>query len=170
MMTDNITVTITTPSDREAVVTRTFSAPRQLVFDALTKPELIERWYGPPGSIEVCESDPVTGGKWRFVSMVNGRRVCLDGLLSRIARRRRRGANCKIVAGGPTVVLHASIHRLACAAGLAGDERPVRRFAVGIGRGVRQRCRRGGRGLRRAKRGGEPVPGAGPAASLPAGL
>jgi uncharacterized protein YndB with AHSA1/START domain len=80
MMTDNITVTITTPSDREAVVTRTFSAPRQLVFDALTKPELIERWYGPPGSIEVCESDPVTGGKWRFVSMVNGRPITQYGI------------------------------------------------------------------------------------------
>ena len=39
----------TTPSDREVVLTRAFNAPRQLVFDALTKPDLIRRWYGPPG-------------------------------------------------------------------------------------------------------------------------
>ena len=52
-MTENITVTITTPSEREAVVTRGFDAPARLVFDALTKPDLIKRWYGPPGSIEV---------------------------------------------------------------------------------------------------------------------
>ena len=55
-MTENIAVTITTPSDREAVVTREFNAPAGLVFDALTKPDLIKRWYGPPGSIEQCES------------------------------------------------------------------------------------------------------------------
>ncbi len=45
MMTDNITVTITTPSDREAVVTRDFNAPAALVFEAVTKAELIKRWY-----------------------------------------------------------------------------------------------------------------------------
>jgi len=44
-MTENITVTIETPTDREVVVTRVFDAPRQLVFDALTRPDLIKRWY-----------------------------------------------------------------------------------------------------------------------------
>ena len=48
-MTDNITVTITTPSDREAVVTREFNAPAALVFEAVTKAELIKRWYGALG-------------------------------------------------------------------------------------------------------------------------
>ena len=67
MMTDNITVTITTPSDREAVVTREFDAPVALVFDAVTKPELIQRWYGPAGTMESCESDPRVGGSYRFV-------------------------------------------------------------------------------------------------------
>jgi len=42
-------VTITTPSDREVVVSRTFDAPRTLVFDAYTQPELLQRWYGAPG-------------------------------------------------------------------------------------------------------------------------
>src|SRR5687768_8056032 len=35
---------VTTPSDREIAMTRVFNAPRKLVFDALTKPELIKRW------------------------------------------------------------------------------------------------------------------------------
>ena len=75
-MTNDITVTIETPTDREVVVTRTFDAPRHLVFDALTKPELVKRWYGPPGAIEVCESDTRAGGAWKIVSkMPNGKVV-----------------------------------------------------------------------------------------------
>jgi len=79
-MTENITVTITTPSDREAVVTREFNAPAGLVFDALTKPDLIKRWYGPPGSIESCESDARPGGSWRFVSNVRGKQIVQFGI------------------------------------------------------------------------------------------
>lgn len=71
-MTGNITVTITTPSDREAIVTREFNAPAALVFDAVTKAELIQRWYGPPGSLESCESDARVGGSYRFVMKVGG--------------------------------------------------------------------------------------------------
>ena len=79
-MTENITVTIETPTDREVVVTRVFEAPRQLVFDALTRPDLIKRWYGPPGSIEVCESDPTPGGRWRFVTTVKGQSITQYGV------------------------------------------------------------------------------------------
>jgi len=79
-MTENITVTIDTPTDREVVVTRVFEAPRRLVFDAMTKPELIKRWYGPPGAIEVCESDARPGGAWRFVSKVRNKLVTQYGV------------------------------------------------------------------------------------------
>ena len=79
-MTDNITVTIETPAVREVVVTRVFEAPRRLVFDAMTKPELIKRWYGPPGAIEVCESDARPGGAWRFVSKVRNKLVTQFGV------------------------------------------------------------------------------------------
>jgi uncharacterized protein YndB with AHSA1/START domain len=60
---------ITTPSDREIAMTRVFAAPRRLVFDALTKPELVKRWLlGPPGwSMPVCEIDLRVGGKYRYV-------------------------------------------------------------------------------------------------------
>jgi uncharacterized protein YndB with AHSA1/START domain len=63
------TLTVTTPSEREIMMTRVFDAPRSLVFDALTKPELLKRWlYGPPGwSLEVCEIDLSVGGAFRYV-------------------------------------------------------------------------------------------------------
>jgi len=60
---------VTTPSDREIVMTRVFKAPRKLVFDAWTKPELVRRWLlGPPGwTMPVCEIDLRVGGAYRFV-------------------------------------------------------------------------------------------------------
>ena len=62
------TLQVTTPSEREIVLTRVFDAPRSLVYDALTKPELLKRWFGPRGwSLVVCEVDLRVGGAWRFV-------------------------------------------------------------------------------------------------------
>jgi uncharacterized protein YndB with AHSA1/START domain len=62
------TLTVTTPTDREIVMTRVFDAPRRMVFDAHTKPELVKRWLlGPPGwSMPVCEIDLRVGGKYRY--------------------------------------------------------------------------------------------------------
>lgn len=63
------TFNITAHGDREIVVTRVFDAPRRLVFDAYTKPELVRRWLlGPEGwSMPVCEIDLRAGGKYRYV-------------------------------------------------------------------------------------------------------
>jgi uncharacterized protein YndB with AHSA1/START domain len=59
---------VTLPSDREVRVTRTFNAPRTLVWDAHTKPELVKKWMlGPPGwTMPVCEMDVRPGGKYRW--------------------------------------------------------------------------------------------------------
>jgi uncharacterized protein YndB with AHSA1/START domain len=61
--------TVSTPSDREIQVTRDFHAPRRLVFDAFTKPDLVRRWLlGPPGwTMPVCEIDLRVGGAYRYV-------------------------------------------------------------------------------------------------------
>jgi uncharacterized protein YndB with AHSA1/START domain len=68
-MTINGNLQLATPSEREVVLTRGFDAPRNLVFDALTKPELLKRWYGPSGwSLVICDIDLKVGGAWRFVS------------------------------------------------------------------------------------------------------
>ncbi len=62
------TLKVTTPTDREIVMTRVFEAPRSLVFDAMSKPELLKRWlFGPPGwSMTVCEDDPRVGGAFHW--------------------------------------------------------------------------------------------------------
>ena len=59
---------VTMPSDREVVVTRSFKAPRALVFRAHTEPALVRRWMlGPPGwSMPVCEMDVRVGGNYRW--------------------------------------------------------------------------------------------------------
>jgi uncharacterized protein YndB with AHSA1/START domain len=62
------TLKVSLPTEREVVMTRVFDAPRRLVFDALTKPELLKRWFGPRGwSLVVCEADLKVGGAWRWV-------------------------------------------------------------------------------------------------------
>ena len=60
---------VTTPSEREIRVTRTFAAPPDLVFDCHTKPEYVKKWLlGPPGwSMPVCEIDLRAGGRYRYV-------------------------------------------------------------------------------------------------------
>jgi uncharacterized protein YndB with AHSA1/START domain len=61
------TLKVTLPSEREIVLTRVFDAPRHMIYDAWTKPELLKRWFGPLGwSLVVCEVDLKVGGKWRF--------------------------------------------------------------------------------------------------------
>jgi uncharacterized protein YndB with AHSA1/START domain/effector-binding domain-containing protein len=57
------------PSDLEIQVTRDFHAPREVVFDAFTKPDLVRRWLlGPPGwTMPVCEIDLRVGGSYRYV-------------------------------------------------------------------------------------------------------
>ena len=62
---------VTTPAEREIVLTRLFDAPREIVFAAMTKPEHVRRWWGQLGpgySVPVCEADLRPGGKWRYVN------------------------------------------------------------------------------------------------------
>ncbi|HEU5219784.1 MAG TPA: SRPBCC family protein [Gemmatimonadales bacterium] len=68
-MSNTGTLTVTTPSDREIAMSRSFNAPRPLVFEAWTKPELLKRWLtGPPQwSLVVAEVDLRVGGRYRYV-------------------------------------------------------------------------------------------------------
>src|SRR6267143_3089862 len=58
-----------TQGDSEIVMTRALDAPRRLVFDAYTKPDLLKQWLlGPPGwSMPICEIDLRVGGVYRYV-------------------------------------------------------------------------------------------------------
>ena len=84
---------LTTRGDREIVMTRDFNAPRQLVFDAFTKPELIKRWLlGPDGwSMPVCEVDLRVGGKYRYVwrKNDNGQEMGMGGVFREIEKPER---------------------------------------------------------------------------------
>ena len=73
---------ITTPSDREIAMTRTFDAPARLVFDAWTKPELLKRWLGVRAgwTMEVCEVDLKVGGAYRFVWRGPGMTMGMGGV------------------------------------------------------------------------------------------
>jgi uncharacterized protein YndB with AHSA1/START domain len=77
---------VTTPTDREIVLTRVFDAPRRLVFDAFTKPELLKRWFGPRGwSLVVCEVDLKVGGTFRFVlEGPDGKKMGMRGIYREI--------------------------------------------------------------------------------------
>jgi len=82
-MTDPGKLQISTPTDREIAMTRVFHAPRQLVFDAWTKPELLKRWLGVFGrwSLAVCEVDLRVGGRYRFIwrSATDGTEMGMGG-------------------------------------------------------------------------------------------
>lgn len=62
------TLQVTTPSEREIVLTRVFDASRRMVFEAFSRPDLLKRWFGPRGwSLDVCDVDFRVGGGFRFV-------------------------------------------------------------------------------------------------------
>lgn len=63
------TFTLTASGELDIGMTRVFGAPRALVFDAFTRPELVRRWLlGPEGwTMPVCEIDLRAGGSYRYV-------------------------------------------------------------------------------------------------------
>jgi uncharacterized protein YndB with AHSA1/START domain len=82
------TLKVTTPSEREVAMTRIFEAPRHLVFEAWTKPELVKRWlYGPEDwRLAVCEMDLRVGGAARFVwRHGDGKEMGMSGVFREIA-------------------------------------------------------------------------------------
>jgi uncharacterized protein YndB with AHSA1/START domain len=83
---------VTTPSEREIAMTRIFDAPRSLVFDAWTKPELLKRWLGVRGgwTFAVCEVDLRVGGSYRFVWRgPTGAEMGMGGVYREIVRPER---------------------------------------------------------------------------------
>ncbi len=81
-------IEVTQPSDREVRVVRTFRAPRQLVWDAHTKPELMRKWcYGFEGwTLAVCDMDVREGGKyrWRWRNGADGSEFGFFGTFSEV--------------------------------------------------------------------------------------
>jgi uncharacterized protein YndB with AHSA1/START domain len=62
------TATLTLPTDEQILVTREFDAPKHLVYEAWTTPELVKRWWNAKrGEVTVAEIDLRVGGRWRYV-------------------------------------------------------------------------------------------------------
>lgn len=124
MTTDQAEVTL--PSDREVKVTRSFRAPRALVYRAYTEPALVQRWLlGPPGwSMPVCEMDVRVGGRyrWRWRSDEDGREFGFAGIFREVEP--------------PSRLVHTQIYD----PGTVGDAHPENEAVVSVtfteGRGV----------------------------------
>src|SRR5690349_11338602 len=65
---------VTLPSDKEILLSREFDAPRHLVFETMTKPEYVSRWWCCMDGyrMTVCDIDLRVGGKWRFAMVGPG--------------------------------------------------------------------------------------------------
>jgi uncharacterized protein YndB with AHSA1/START domain len=91
-MTTAAKTNVTMPNDREITITREFNAPRDLVFDCYTKPELLKRWmHGPDGwLLTVCDNDLTIGGAFRWVwRHADGREMGIHGIYKDIVRPKR---------------------------------------------------------------------------------
>lgn len=79
---------VSTPADREIRLTRLFDAPPEAVFEAMTRPEQVSRWWGCLGegySVPVCEIDLRPGGAWRFVNRTPDGEFAFRGVYREIA-------------------------------------------------------------------------------------
>jgi uncharacterized protein YndB with AHSA1/START domain len=92
-MNNTAALQVTTPSDREIAMTRAFNAPRRLVFEAMTQPELVKRWLsGLPGwTMPVCEIDLQVGGAYRYAwrNESTGQEMGMGGVFQEIERPER---------------------------------------------------------------------------------
>jgi uncharacterized protein YndB with AHSA1/START domain len=88
-MTSMAMLNVSAPGERDIVITRRFDAPRQMVFEAHTRPDLVSRWLlGPPGwTMPVCEIDLRIGGSYHYVwrNDTNGRQFGMGGVFREIA-------------------------------------------------------------------------------------
>ncbi len=71
-VTSSGTATVTLPTDEQILITREFDAPKHLVYDAYTTPELVRRWWsGRRGEMTIAEIDLRVGGTWRYVMVAS---------------------------------------------------------------------------------------------------
>ena len=80
-MTSSGSAKLTFPSDTQILITRDFAAPKHLIYEAVTTPELVKRWWNARrGEVTVAEMDLRVGGKWRSVMVTpDGFEVAFHG-------------------------------------------------------------------------------------------
>ncbi|HST78827.1 MAG TPA: SRPBCC family protein [Verrucomicrobiae bacterium] len=91
-MADTGSLKVTARGEREIVMMRVFNAPRRLVFEAFTRPELLKRWLGVFGgwSLAVCEIDLRVGGRYRWIwRNVDGSEMGVSGMYREVVQDER---------------------------------------------------------------------------------
>ena len=81
-MASSASAVVTLPADRQILITREFDAPKQLVYEAFTTPELVKRWWSARrGRMTVAEIDLRVGGRWRYAMIAEstGEEVAFHG-------------------------------------------------------------------------------------------
>ncbi len=85
-------VKVVANGDRSVRITRAFDAPRTLVFDAMSKPEMMKQWFhGAPGwTLVVCDIDLRVGGTYRWVWRNDaGHEMGMGGVYKEVVRPER---------------------------------------------------------------------------------
>ena len=83
-VTSSGTAKLTLPTDEQILITREFDAPKHLVYEAWTTPELVRRWWNAKrGEVTIAEIDLRVGGRWRYVMLPKRRRCARSRTTSR---------------------------------------------------------------------------------------
>jgi uncharacterized protein YndB with AHSA1/START domain len=72
---------LTLPTDEQILIEREFDAPKHLVYNAMTTPELVRQWWhAKRGEVTACEIDLRVGGRWRYAMVTpDGLEVAFHG-------------------------------------------------------------------------------------------
>ena len=112
-MTSSGSAVVTLPADEQILITREFGAPRHLVYEAWTTPELVRRWWtAGRGEMTVCEIDLRLGGAWRYAMLANGDvEVAFHGEYREIVPNERI-VSTEVYEGIPDAEAHAAVNTL----------------------------------------------------------
>jgi uncharacterized protein YndB with AHSA1/START domain len=90
-LTSSHRATVTLPTDNQILIEREFDAPRHLVYEAFTTPDLVRRWWhAKRGEVTVVEIDLRVGGKWRYAMvMPDGTEVAFHGEYQEVVANER---------------------------------------------------------------------------------
>jgi uncharacterized protein YndB with AHSA1/START domain len=107
------TAKVTLPKDDQIVITRDFDAPKHLVYEAWTTPELVERWWNAKrGEVTTCEIDLRVGGAWRWVMVTDdGFEVAFHGEYREIVPNERI-VSTEVYEGIPDAEAHGSLNTM----------------------------------------------------------
>ncbi len=112
-MTTSRTATVELPQDDQILITRDFDAPKHLVYQAYTTPDLVRQWWhAKRGRMTTCEIDLRVGGKWRYAMVTDdGLEVAFHGEYREIVPNERL-VSTEVYEGAPNADDHPAVDTL----------------------------------------------------------